>query len=57
MYMAGEVVIIIEMLSIKGKVGGIVQALLVIDVQNGIVYLGEFQEELSTIKKVIQDFK
>ncbi|MBO1913101.1 hypothetical protein [Sporosarcina sp. 6E9] len=32
------------------------QALLVIDVQNGIVNFGDFQEELSLIKNVIQDF-
>jgi nicotinamidase-related amidase len=55
--MAGEVVIFIEMLSIKGKVGGNMQALLVIDVQNGIVNLRDFQEELSTIENVIKDFK
>jgi hypothetical protein len=57
LYIEGEVVIITEMLSIKGKVGGKVQALLVIDVQNGIVNLGDFQEELSTIENVIKDFK
>ena len=33
------------------------QALLVIDVQNGIVNLGDFQKELSLIENVIQDFK
>ena len=33
------------------------QALLVIDVQNGIVSFGDFQEELSLIEKVIQDFQ
>ncbi|WP_019419885.1 isochorismatase family protein [Paenibacillus sp. OSY-SE] len=33
------------------------KALLVIDVQNGIVNLGDFQEELSLIEYVIKDFK
>ncbi|HJF30989.1 MAG TPA: isochorismatase family protein [Sporosarcina psychrophila] len=33
------------------------QALLVIDVQNGIVNFGDFQEELSIIESVIKDFK
>ena len=33
------------------------QALLVIDVQNGIVNFGDFQEELSLMENVIQDFK
>lgn len=33
------------------------KALLVIDVQNGIVNFGEFKEELSLIEKVIKDFK
>jgi len=34
-----------------------VEALLVIDVQNGIVNSGDFQEELSIIENVIKDFK
>jgi len=34
-----------------------VEALLVIDVQNGIVNFGDFQEELSIIENVIKDFK
>lgn len=33
------------------------QALLVIDVQNGIVNLGYVQEELSIIESLIMDFK
>lgn len=33
------------------------KALLVIDVQNGIVNLGDFQEELSHIENIIKDFK
>ena len=33
------------------------EALLVIDVQNGIVNFGDFQEELSIIENVIKDFK
>ena len=33
------------------------EALLVIDVQNGIIQFGEFHEELSHIEKVIKDFK
>lgn len=33
------------------------KALLVIDVQNGIVELGDFKEELSLIENVIKDFK
>ncbi|MDQ0272296.1 isochorismatase family protein [Cytobacillus purgationiresistens] len=33
------------------------KALLVIDVQNGIVNLGDFKEELSLIERVIKDFK
>lgn len=33
------------------------QALLVIDVQNGIVENGDFTEELQVMEKVIQDFK
>ena len=33
------------------------KALLVIDVQNGIVNLGDFQEELSLMENVIKDFK
>jgi len=34
-----------------------VEALLVIDVQNGIVNSGDFQEELSIIENVIKDFE
>lgn len=33
------------------------KALLVIDVQNGIVQLGDFTKELTLIEKVIKDFK
>lgn len=33
------------------------KALLVIDVQNGIVNLGNFQEELSLMENIIKDFK
>lgn len=33
------------------------QALLVIDVQNGIVSFGDFQEELTLIENIIKDFK
>lgn len=33
------------------------RALLVIDVQNGIVNIGDFKEELSLMKKMIKDFK
>ncbi|WP_318617576.1 isochorismatase family protein [Sporosarcina sp. YIM B06819] len=33
------------------------QALLVIDVQNGIVNLGDFQEELAYMETIIKDFK
>lgn len=33
------------------------QALLVIDVQNGIVNFGDFKEELSLMENVIKDFK
>lgn len=33
------------------------KALLVIDVQNGIVDLGDFTEELSLIEQIIKDFK
>lgn len=33
------------------------KALVVIDVQNGIVNFGDFQEELSIIENVIKDFK
>lgn len=33
------------------------EALVVIDVQNGIVNFGDFQEELSIIENVIKDFK
>ncbi|QDP41488.1 isochorismatase family protein [Radiobacillus deserti] len=33
------------------------QALLVIDVQNGLVHKGDFQKELSNIEMVIHDFK
>ncbi|MCZ0704555.1 nicotinamidase-related amidase [Natronobacillus azotifigens] len=33
------------------------KALLVIDVQNGIVRFGDFQKELSTMENVIKDFK
>lgn len=33
------------------------KALLVIDVQNGIVQLGDFSEELSLMERVIKDFK
>ena len=33
------------------------KALLVIDVQNGIVNFGDFKEELSLIENVIKDFK
>lgn len=33
------------------------RALLVIDVQNGIIKLGDFKEEISLIEKVIKDFK
>ncbi|MCR2821316.1 isochorismatase family protein [Lederbergia panacisoli] len=33
------------------------KALLVIDVQNGIVNFGDFKKELSLMEKVIQDFK
>ena len=33
------------------------KALLVIDVQNGIVNLGDFQEELSLMENVIKDFQ
>ncbi|PAV28638.1 isochorismatase [Virgibacillus profundi] len=33
------------------------RALLVIDVQNGIVEFGDFNEEISLMEKVIQDFK
>ena len=33
------------------------QALLVIDVQNGIVDFGDFREELTLMEKVIKDFK
>lgn len=33
------------------------QALLVIDVQNGIVNFGDFQEELALMENVINDFK
>lgn len=33
------------------------KALLVIDVQNGIVNFGDFQQELSTMENVIKDFK
>ena len=33
------------------------KALLVIDVQNGIVDFGDFQEELSLMEKIIKDFK
>ncbi|MCK6206337.1 MULTISPECIES: cysteine hydrolase family protein [Bacillus] len=33
------------------------KALLVIDVQNGIVDIGDFQHELSLMEKVIKDFK
>ena len=33
------------------------KALLVIDVQNGIVNLGDFEEELSLMEKIIHNFK
>ncbi|MEK4700908.1 isochorismatase family protein [Solibacillus sp. FSL R7-0668] len=33
------------------------KALLVIDVQNGIVNLGDFEEELSLMENIIKDFK
>lgn len=33
------------------------KALLVIDVQNGIVNFGDFQQELTTMENVIKDFK
>lgn len=33
------------------------EALLVIDVQNGIVESGDFKSELSLMKLVIEDFK
>ena len=33
------------------------EALLVIDVQNGIVEFGDFKDELALIKNVIEDFK
>lgn len=33
------------------------KALLVIDVQNGIVNFADFNEEISTMEKVINDFK
>ncbi|WP_255553769.1 hypothetical protein [Psychrobacillus sp. INOP01] len=33
------------------------KALLVIDVQNGIVNFGDFKEELSLIENVIKNFK
>jgi len=33
------------------------QALLVIDVQNGIVNFGDFKEELSGMENIIKDFK
>ena len=33
------------------------KALLVIDVQNGIVNLGDFQEELSIMENIVKDFK
>ena len=32
------------------------KAILVIDVQNGIVELGEFTEELSRMENIIKDF-
>jgi nicotinamidase-related amidase len=33
------------------------QALLVIDVQNTLIELGDFQQELTSIEEVIKDFK
>jgi hypothetical protein len=34
-----------------------VQVLLIIDVKNGIVNLGDFREELAFMENVIKDFK
>lgn len=53
MYYAEVILIVIEC---KGD-GLLMEALLVIDVQNGIVEFADFQKELTVMKDVIEDFK
>lgn len=53
MHNAEVILIVIEF---KGD-GLLMEALLVIDVQNGIVEFADFQKELTVMKDVIEDFK